>query len=117
MVEVIKREVERIISESIDKEIKDRTIAFHKELTERKDQYIAEVMSGIRIAHEYNPKDMYMDYRIMFINRYVAEPQTEIKGVGYCNECKWFKNKQVCGRCRSKNLFAEADAPQTERSE
>ena len=42
-------------------------------------------------------------------------PQTETKGVRYCNECKWFRNKQVCGRCRSRNLFAEADAPQTER--
>ena len=41
-------------------------------------------------------------------------PQTETKGVRYCNECKWFRNKQVCGRCRSRNLFAEADTPQTE---
>ena len=41
-------------------------------------------------------------------------PQTETKGVRYCNECKWFRNKQVCGRCRSRNLFAEADAPQTD---
>ena len=79
MVEAIKREVEKIISESIDEEIKDRTIAFHKELTERKDQYIAEVMKGIRIVHEYNPQTMYMDYRIMFINRYAVEPQTERK--------------------------------------
>ena len=77
MDEVIKRAVEEIISESIDKEIEDRTIAFHKELTERKDQYIAEVMKGIRIVHEYNPQTMYMDYRIMFINRYAVEPQTE----------------------------------------
>lgn len=43
-------------------------------------------------------------------------PQTETKGVRYCNECKWFRNKQVCGRCRSKNLFAEADTPQTDLS-
>ena len=77
MDEVIKRAVEEIISESIDKEIEDRTIAFHKELTERKDQYIAEVMKGIRIVHEYNAQGMYMDYRIMFINRYAFEPQTE----------------------------------------
>lgn len=69
MIEVIKREVERLISESVDKEIESRTIAFHNELTERKDQYIAEVMKGIRIAHEYNPQTMSMDYRIMFINR------------------------------------------------
>jgi hypothetical protein len=41
-------------------------------------------------------------------------PQTETKGVGYCNECKWFRDKQVCGRCRSKNLFAKADTPQTD---
>ena len=38
-------------------------------------------------------------------------PQTE---AGYCNECRWFGDKQVCGRCRSRNLFAEADTPQTE---
>lgn len=77
MIEAIKREVEKLISESIDKEIEDRVIAFHKELTERKDQYIAEVMKGIRIAHEYNPETMNMDYRIMFINRYAVVPPTE----------------------------------------
>ena len=38
-------------------------------------------------------------------------PQTE---VGYCNECRWFRDKQVCGRCRSLNLFAKADTPQTD---
>ena len=70
MIEVIKSEVEKLISESIDKEIEKRTIAFHNELTGRKDQYIAEIMKGIRIAHEYNPETMSMDYRIMFINRY-----------------------------------------------
>ena len=69
MIEVIKHEVEKLISESVDKEIEKRTIAFHNELTERKDQYIAEIMKGIRIAHEYNPQTMSMDYRIMFINR------------------------------------------------
>ena len=41
-------------------------------------------------------------------------PQTE---VGYCNECRWFGDKQVCGRCRSRNLFAKADTPQEEGSE
>lgn len=77
MIEAIKREVEKLISESVDKEIEDRVIAFHKELTERKDQYIAEVMKGIRIAHEYNPETMSMDYRIMFINQYEVVPPTE----------------------------------------
>ncbi len=73
MMELIKQEVERQISERLDKEIMERTKAFHKELTNRKDQYIAEVMKGIRIAHEYNPENMYMDYRIMFINRNEVE--------------------------------------------
>lgn len=73
MTELIKQEVERQISERLDEEIAERTKAFHKELTERKDQYIAEVMKGIRIVHEYNPQTMYMDYRIMFINRYEVE--------------------------------------------
>lgn len=48
------------------------------------------------------------------IEKQADTPQTETKGVRYCNECKWFRNKQVCGRCRSRNLFAEADAPQTD---
>ena len=43
------------------------------------------------------------------IERQADTPQTETKGVGYCNECKWFRNKQVCGRCRSRNLFCEAE--------
>lgn len=42
-------------------------------------------------------------------------PQTETKEIRYCNECKWFKDSQVCGRCRSRNLFAEADTSQTEK--
>ena len=41
--------------------------------------------------------------------RQADTPQTETKGVGCCNECKWFRYKRVCGRCRSKNLFAKAD--------
>ena len=35
------------------------------------------------------------------------EPQS-----GYCNECKWYGDKQVCGRCRSRNLYAPKDEPQ-----
>lgn len=75
MIEIIKREIERQISEQLDKEIMERTKEFHKELTGRKDQYIAEIMKGIRIAHEYNPETMCMDYRIMFINRNIVDPQ------------------------------------------
>ncbi len=36
------------------------------------------------------------------------------KWVSYCNECRWFKNREVCGRCRSLNLFTKADTSQTD---
>lgn len=73
MLEVIKNEIERQISESIDEEIEKRTEAFHRELTENKDRFIAEVMNGIRITQEFDPMHMYLDYRIVFINRYIHE--------------------------------------------
>ena len=46
--------------------------------------------------------------------RYTADRKTEPQKIGYCNECKWFRDKQVCGRCRSKNLYAPKDEPQAE---
>ena len=67
------RAVEQCISEQIDKEIKEKTNEFYHSLVDRKDKYIAEVMSGIRIAHENNPELMYMDYRILFINKYEVD--------------------------------------------
>ena len=38
-----------------------------------------------------------------------ADRKTEPQKIGYCNECKWFRDKQVCGRCRSKNMYAPKD--------
>lgn len=70
LIKAIEQTVKEMVSEKIDREIEERTKEFHKALTSRKDDYIAEVMKGIRIAHEYNPESMYMDYRIMFINKY-----------------------------------------------
>ena len=43
----------------------------------------------------------------------IANRKTEPQKIGYCNECNWFRDKQVCGRCRSKNLYAPKDEPQT----
>ncbi len=44
-------------------------------------------------------------------NMWKPKPQAEREG-----ECKWCGDKQVCGRCRSRNLYAPKDEPQ-ERSE
>ena len=43
----------------------------------------------------------------------IANRKTEPQKIGYCNECNWFRDKQVCGRCRSKNLYAPKHEPQT----
>ena len=40
--------------------------------------------------------------------------ETHLKAqYGDCNKCKWYGDKQVCGRCRSRNLYASKDEPQT----
>ena len=62
--------VEKCISERIDEEIKSKTNEFYNSLVARKDKYIAEGMSGIRMCHESNPETMYVDYKSMFINKY-----------------------------------------------
>lgn len=67
---VLEKAMEELIAENIDKEIVKRTEDFHRELVSRKDQYIAEVMKGIRIVHERNPENLCFDYRIMFVNKY-----------------------------------------------
>ena len=61
--------VEETISEKIDVLIEKAENDFHKKLVDRKDEYIAEVMRGIRMAHEYNHKMMCVDYRILFVNK------------------------------------------------
>lgn len=66
----IEQSVEKLISQEIDKEIARFTEEFYRELTSRKDKYIAEVMKGIRIVHENNPQQMCTDYRILFVNKY-----------------------------------------------
>lgn len=48
------------------------------------------------------------------IKSMMADRKTEPQKSGYCNECKWYGDKQVCGRCRSRNLYTPKDEPQTE---
>lgn len=67
--QAIRKAVNDIISDRVEKEIENRTEEFHNSLVARKDEYIAEIMKGIRIVHENNPEHMYTDYRIIFINK------------------------------------------------
>ena len=64
----IKISVEQIIKAKIDEEINKKVEQFRKELEDRKDNYIAEVMKGIRISHEREFGSMGINYRIIFEN-------------------------------------------------
>ena len=67
---IIEAAIKNYLVETIDQEIEEETKKFHCYLVERRDRYLADIMSGIRIMHETNPEKMYVDYRIMFINKY-----------------------------------------------
>lgn len=66
--EMLKKVVKEKISEEIDKEIENKVKIFHREMVSRKDKYISEIMSGIRMIHEQNPMDLSMNYKIIFEN-------------------------------------------------
>lgn len=50
--EILKKNIKSIVSEKIDEEIEQKVNNFKKELEDRKDNYIAEIMKGIRVYHE-----------------------------------------------------------------
>lgn len=66
--EVLKKVVQQEISDQIDREIENKVNQFHKELTDRKDKYISEIMKGIRIYHEQDSIAMSHNYKILFEN-------------------------------------------------
>ena len=57
----------------IDEEIARKVEQFKRQLEDRKDNYIAEVMKGIRVYHEQSDREMCMNYRIIFENTYRIE--------------------------------------------
>lgn len=64
----IKLSVKQIVSETIQQEIDKKVENFKRELEDRKDNYISEVMKGIRIYHERDMQSMGVNYRIIFEN-------------------------------------------------
>ncbi len=68
MEEIIKKIIEEKMQEEIQSKIEVETQKFHRELTERKDQYISEIMNGIRIYQERDSQSLGMNYRIIFEN-------------------------------------------------
>lgn len=64
----IKISVEEIVKAKIQEEIDLEVEKFRQKLENRKDNYIAEVMKGIRISHERDFGSMGINYRIIFEN-------------------------------------------------
>lgn len=66
--DAIKNSVEKIVREKIEEEIDKKVKQFKRELEYRKDNYIAEVMKGIRISHERDFGTLGINYRVIFEN-------------------------------------------------
>lgn len=56
------------ISDEIDLEIEQKVKEYYRELTDRKDRYIAQVMKGIRVYSEYDHIYNQVNYKIIFEN-------------------------------------------------
>ena len=73
----IKISVKEIVRSKIDKEIDEEVEKFRRKLEDRKDDYIAEVMKGIRIYHERDIGSEGINYKIIFKNVYRLEKVEE----------------------------------------
>lgn len=68
MESIIKKEVEKRIDKEIDQIISDEIQEMYYRLTDMKEKYIAEIMSGIKFYHSQTPGAMEMNYKIVFEN-------------------------------------------------
>ena len=64
----LKNSVEQLVRINIQTEIEEMVQQFEKKLLDRKDNYIAEVMKGIRIIHEKDIDTNGVNYKIIFEN-------------------------------------------------
>ena len=60
--------LKKIITDKVDEEIEKKIDEFKRQLVDRRNQYISEIMKGIQIIHEQNPMDLSMNYKIIFEN-------------------------------------------------
>ena len=64
----LKNSVEQLVRINIQTEIAEMVQQFERRLLDRKDNYIAEVMKGIRIIHEKDIDTNGVNYKIIFEN-------------------------------------------------
>lgn len=64
----LKKNVEQIVKAKIEKEMSEEVEKFANRLNARKDDYISEVMKGIRIYHERDARSRGINYKVIFEN-------------------------------------------------
>lgn len=69
----IKCSLKQIITDKVNKEIEEEVEKFRRKLEDRKDNYISEIMKGIRIYHERDMGSLGVNYKIVFENVYRVE--------------------------------------------
>ena len=57
-----------LVEKEVDKEIEQEVNKFRQELEARRDNYVAEIMKGIKFAHQFNNTDYCMEYKIIVEN-------------------------------------------------
>ncbi len=68
MQKYLEQSVKVLITDTVEEEIKKEVDKFTKMLLDRKDEYISQIMKGIRIIHEKDPYFDGINYRIIFEN-------------------------------------------------
>lgn len=75
--DTLKISLKNMIEHKVQKEIDEEVEKFRERLESRKDDYIAEIMKGIRIYHEYNDIEHCVNYKIIFENVVTVKKEEE----------------------------------------
>lgn len=70
---IMKKQIEQIASDEIEKMIREKVNQFNRELLSKKENYIAELMKSIRIYSEQKTIDNIPRYLITIENTYKIE--------------------------------------------
>lgn len=70
---IMKKQIEQIANDEIEKMIREKVNQFNRELLLKKDNYIAELMKSIRIFSEQQTTDRIPRYLITIENTYRIE--------------------------------------------
>lgn len=64
----LKDSLKKIITDKVDEEIEKKADEFKRQLVDRKNQYISEILKGIQILYKQNFVENSMNYKIIFEN-------------------------------------------------